>query len=146
LDIPSGTGRHSRLLAAEGYRVVAADLDYDLLKRACTTESGGHVSAIGSVRLDATRALPFKPSTFDLALVVHFQVSEVLRHIEPVLKDDGVLIVETFGGNGENWRMLPRLGEIHTQLSSAFTLLKYNERPVKRKPAYVTVKLVARKK
>jgi SAM-dependent methyltransferase len=145
LDIPSGEGRHSRFLASRGFQVVAADLDLKALLRGVSASCGLNPSMIVPVCLDATKPLPFPPATFDLVLIVHLQMDSVLRQVDSVLKKDGFLVLETFGGQGENWRGLPRVNEIRGQLEKAFHLLQYVERAVGKARDRVTVKAVGRK-
>ena len=145
LDIPSGEGRHSRFLASRGFLVVAADLDLKALLRGVSASRGPNPSKIVPVRLDATKPLPFPPATFDLVLVVHLQMDFVLRQVDSVLKKDGFLVLETFGAQGENWRGLPRVNELRSQLEKVFHLSQYRERVVGKAPDRVTVKAVGRK-
>jgi SAM-dependent methyltransferase len=146
LDIPSGEGRHSRFLASQGYRVISADLDIKALLRGASASRRPKRSVIACVRLDATKPLPFWSDTFDLALIVHFQVDSILPQIDSVIKKGGFLVLETFGAHGENWRNLPLAGELRRQLEKVFHLLQYIERPVKKSPDRVTVRAVGRKK
>jgi SAM-dependent methyltransferase len=146
LDIPSGEGRHSRFLAGQGFQVVSADLDMKALLRGASASRGRKRSAIACVRLDATKPLPFSSDTFDLALIVHFQVDSILPQINSVIKKGGLLVLETFGAHGENWRSLPLAGELRRQLEEVFHLLQYMERPVKKASDRVTVKAVGEKK
>jgi SAM-dependent methyltransferase len=145
LDIPSGEGRHSRFLASRGFQVVSADLDLKALLRGVSASRGPNPSKIAPVRLDATKPLPFPPATFDLALIVHFQMDSILQQIDSVLKKDGFLVLETFGAQGENWRSLPRVNELRRQLEKVFHLSQYVERAVGKAPDRVTVRAVGRK-
>src|SRR5689334_10144682 len=66
LDLPSGFGRHSLFLAAQGNRVVAADIDEYGLSQSLATwrnvkKRRGEMSA---VLLDARHPLPFLPASF----------------------------------------------------------------------------------
>jgi SAM-dependent methyltransferase len=145
LDIPSGEGRHSRFLASQGFQVVSADLDMKALLRGAPARRGAKSAMLGSVRLDATKSLPFPPDTFDLVLIVHFQMDSILPQIESVIKKGGFLVLETFGAHGQNWRSLPSASELQSQLKQVFHLLQYVERAVKKSPDRVTVKAVGRK-
>jgi SAM-dependent methyltransferase len=145
LDIPSGEGRHSRLLASRGFKVVSADLDLEVLLRGMAVSSSRNPSMIAPVRLDAAKPLPFPPGTFDLVLIVHLQMHLVLRQIDSVLKKGGFLVLETFGAQGENWRSLPRVRELRGQLEQSFHLSQYIERAVGKAPDRVTVRAVGRK-
>jgi SAM-dependent methyltransferase len=146
LDIPSGEGRHSRFLASQGFQVVSADLDMKALLRGTSANRRPERQTITSVRLDAAKPLPFRPGTFDLALIVHVQMDSILPQIESVIKKGGFLVLETFGAHGENWRSLPLASELGSQLEEVFHLLKYVERAVKKAPDRVTVRAVGRKK
>jgi SAM-dependent methyltransferase len=144
LDIPCGDGRHSRLLASVGMDVISVDLDrHSLLWGGAVNGSGDRVLAICA---DATRELPFADALFDLALVVHFPLVEVLPPLVRCVKPGGLLILESFGAQGGNWLSLPLLGQIQQMLSSAaFALLRYEEAPVRRHAERVVLKTVARK-
>jgi len=144
LDIPCGHGRHSLLLAKLGMQVISADLDPTALlaARAANREQ---LRTILALRLDANRPLPFKDGVFDLVVVVHFSLFEIVRSVAPVLKVGGHLILETYGAQGENWRELPRKDDVASQLARQFELLKYIERSVRRAPERVTLKAVCRK-
>jgi SAM-dependent methyltransferase len=123
LDVPAGYGRHALALAALGHQVVAADLEPDGLKHARGPDCL-------PVVLDATRDLPFPPSTFDLVLVVHFLAPRLIERAAAVLRPGGHLLLESFGGQGENWRALPAEGEMRAALQGHFELRDYVERLV----------------
>jgi SAM-dependent methyltransferase len=145
LDIPSGEGRHSRFLASQGFQVVSADLDMKALLRGASASRGPNMATITSVRLDATKSLPFPSGTFDLALVVHFELDSILPQIESVIKRGGFLVLETFGSHGQNWRNLPLATELQRRLDGKFHLLQYVERATRKDPDRVTVRAVGRK-
>jgi SAM-dependent methyltransferase len=146
LDIPSGEGRHSRFLADQGFQVISADLDMDALLRGASVSLGLKKSTIASVCLDATKSLPFPLDTFDLVVVVHFQMDSILPQVEPVLKHGGLLVLETFGSHGENWRTLPFAGELRARFAGTFDLLEYVERAARKAPDRVIVRATARKR
>jgi len=146
LDIPSGEGRHSRLLASFGMRVISADLEITALTRSVEAASHACRQRVAAVRLDATKRLPFKDGIFDLVLIVHFHLQDLLSSVERLVKNDGLLIVESYGGHGENWRTLPLAGDTSAQLSDGFRLIQYKESPVRKNPEHVTVKAVGRKR
>lgn len=146
LDIPSGEGRHSRFLASHGFQVISADLDMKALLHAASLSGGPKKPTITSVCLDATKSLPFLAGTFNLALIVHFQMDSILPQIESVIKQGGFLVLETYGAHGQNWRNLPLAGELKRQLEGTFHLLQYVERTVRKVPDRVTVRAVGRKR
>ena len=145
LDIPSGDGRHSRLLASYGMRVISADLDNIALARGVAA-AGSLSGQIAPVRLDATKPLPFGDGVFDLVLIIHFQLKDVLPLVKRLVRSDGLQILETYGGHGENWRGLPLAGQMSTELSGEFDLVHYKESPVRKQRQHVTVKAVGRKR
>ena len=61
LDVPCGWGRHSVLLAEQGFDVVGADLSFDLLKHG----TPGPLYAAADVRLQ-----PFRDASFDAVINV----------------------------------------------------------------------------
>ena len=63
LDMPCGFGRHSRLLAARGFRVTGVDLSEAYLARARAAEGGGEVTWARADMREFRR-----PGAFDVAL------------------------------------------------------------------------------
>lgn len=141
LDIPCGSGRHVVLLSTFCTEVVAADMDVAVLQSPANTQFGAL-----RVQLDADKKLPFQRAIFDVVVVVHPQSLTLLAAVPMTLRCGGHLILETFGAQGENWRSLPRPGEIKRRLSVDFDLIAYLERKVHVDPSAVIVKGVFRKK
>ena len=132
--MPSGAGRHIALLRTSGYEVVAADLDLRLLRLMPHLVPGTL-----QVVLDARKALPLAPGSFDLVVSIHPVVFGFLADVPELLRPGGHLVFETFGAQGKNSRELPRAGDI----ASAVTPLKpicYLEKPTQGMPDRVTVK------
>jgi SAM-dependent methyltransferase len=130
LDMPAGYGRHSLVLAEAGHAVIAADIDADRLAAVADTyDRAALKGTIECVVADGTQALPFKPRTFDLILVVHFVADNLVRHLRPLLREGGHLLFESFGGHGENYKALPQPGEMKQALAG-FDILDYRERPI----------------
>jgi SAM-dependent methyltransferase len=146
LDIPSGAGRHSRLLASHGMQVVSADLDLKSLERGASQRSEEFKDRVWPVRVDAMAELPFRADQFDLVLVVHFQLTDVVENLTRLIKPDGILILESYGAHGENWRTLPKVGQMAEMLASSFSLAHYKESQLRRQPQRVTLRAIARKK
>ena len=142
LDLACGYGRHTYLLNTHGYSVISGDISIDGL-RVIKQETPQEACCIN---LDATKNLPFKDNTFDLVLAVHYVDDGLLTRMASLIKLDGYLIYETYGGQGENWRTLPKKGEVADVLSSQFTILKLRESFVGPKlNQHVSVKVFARK-
>ena len=105
------------------------------------------MAAIDGVVADGSRALPFRTGSFDLVLVVHFIPRHLIDLVGRPLRPGGHLIVETFGGQGENWRDLPERSRLRAELEPEFEILAYRERlvgPETRQAA--AVKLLAQKR
>jgi SAM-dependent methyltransferase len=134
LDLPSGSGRHIALLRASGYGVVAADLDVRLLRLAAH-------AAPGTLRvvLDAAKALPLAPGSFDLVVSIHPVVVSFLADVPGLLRPGGHLVFETFGAQGKNSRELPQAGEIASAVAP-LKPIRYLEKPTRGMPDRVTVK------
>ncbi len=146
LDMPCGHGRHSLLLAMYGIDVLSADLDSAALTDTIQAAKRQPCSSILALQLDAHRPLPFRESVFDLVVVVHFSVIDIVGIVTPLLKVGGHLILETFGAQGENWKGLPKRNHVAMQLAPQFNLVVYQEAPVRRSPEHVTLKAVARRR
>lgn len=122
------------LLRTSGYQVVAADLDVRLLRL-------GPCAAPGALRmvLDATKALPLAPGSFDLVVSIHPIVLSFLTEVPGLLRPGGHLVFETFGAQGKNSRELPRAGDIASAVAP-LKPIRYLEKPTRGMPDRVTVK------
>jgi SAM-dependent methyltransferase len=135
IDIACGTGRHAHLMAINGCDVVALDIDKDILIKCQLTSSSLKMagiinSKVHMVQANATKVLPFKSTTFDLAIVIHFPRAFQFNEIGRVLGEGGYLIYETIGRQGENWRDLPQLGSVRNAvLEQGASVLDYREHP-----------------
>lgn len=138
LDLPCGFGRHSQLLVDAGFHVIAADLDFTRLVVARKALSAS--DRVGFLQLDATSELPLFPASFDLVLVVHPPYTNVVLNAAAMVRSGGHLIFETFGKQGENWRRLPRPGEIADALSQDFEQISYVEQIARRVPPAVVAR------
>ncbi|WP_352477750.1 class I SAM-dependent methyltransferase [Mesorhizobium sp. M0045] len=147
LDVPSGFGRHSLFLAAQGNQVVAADIDQhrlDQLMASWRTLMPGQGN-LQAVLVDAEQSLPFSREAFDLVLVIHYVSDRVIEAVCPLIRTGGFLIYETFGAHGLNRRNLPIAGQTANRVSG-FEVLDLRERPVRTAAGeIVTVKMLARK-
>lgn len=96
LDLAAGSGRHARLLAARGARVLAVDRDADALAalagvagvttRVCDLEGG---------------AWPLAGERFDAIVVVNYLHRPQFPHLRAALAAPGVLLYETFAQGNE---------------------------------------------
>lgn len=145
LDLGCGYGRHAIWLGSLGHSVTGVDMDETRAR--ALARFAREDRSVAALVADATHTLPFRAGSFDLVLVVHFVPPELVKLTTPILRPSGYLIVETFGGNGGNWRTLPPPGRFRAELGGAFDILEYQERLVgPTKSEAVSVKLVARKR
>lgn len=119
LDLACGYGRHTNILREKGFVVVSGDLVIDGLKM---IKKEFHSDAC--VCLNARADLPFCDGSFDLILAVHYVDKGLLSRIARLLSPGGLLIYETYGGQGENWRFLPVQGELENELLPNFIIIK----------------------
>lgn len=92
LDLACGSGRHTRMLAARGLRVVALDRNAELL----APLAGDNVQA-WEHDLEAEDAVwPFEAGRFSLIVVTNYLHRPLFADLARSLAPDGVLIYETF--------------------------------------------------
>lgn len=110
LDLGSGAGRDSRLLAGGGRRVVAADLAVRLLRTSRTTCHDEGV-AVPHVQLDMVR-LPFADGVFGgtwaSGSLLHLPVAmmeSVLSEILRTLAAGGVAFISMRAGDTQGWQV-----------------------------------------
>jgi SAM-dependent methyltransferase len=141
LDFACGYGRHTHLLASEGFTVVSCDLAFDGL------QAIKRYSPYGScVCMNAHADLPFRDHSFNLVLITHYVQKGLLSRITKLISPGGFLIYETFGGQGENWRLLPVAGELEDELAPDFSVLKKTARFVgPEDDQHLNIKLFAQK-
>ena len=98
LDLACGSGRHSRLLAAQGFRVCAVDRDPQAL---------GLLGGIAGVMVrlaDLERGpWPLQGLKFDAVIVTHYLHRPLFPRILDALAPAGVLIYETFASGNERF-------------------------------------------
>ena len=91
LDLACGYGRHARLFAQRGARVLAVDRDADALAAI------GGVPGVETCRIDLeASAWPFAGERFDAIVVSNYLHRPALAHIVAGVADDGALLYETF--------------------------------------------------
>jgi SAM-dependent methyltransferase len=126
LDLAAGSGRHTRLLRASGYRVAAVDRD---------------ASGLSDLRGDAgveiveadleTGRWPFAEQSFDGVVVTNYLHRPLLPLLAGSLTDGGVLIYETFAegneayGRPSNPDFLLREGELLDAFSPRLRIVAY---------------------
>jgi SAM-dependent methyltransferase len=140
LDAPCGYGRNAVALAALGCTVIGVDQDRKRLLILEQTKAT-YIAASASLGISGgnvvtvcadlnTRAWPFAPSSFSAIICVHFPVVHLISSFISSLQDGGHIYVETFGGHGENFRVLPKSGQLKELLSRDVEFKYYKERKV----------------
>lgn len=127
LDVASGSGRHARLLARHGYRVVAVDRD------AAALASLDGVPGVTTMLRDLEGDLPwpFFPRTAAGVVVTNYLHRPLLGDIVASVAPSGWLIYETFAqgneryGKPSNPDFLLRPGELFDAVSSALEVVAY---------------------
>jgi SAM-dependent methyltransferase len=91
LDLACGRGRHARWLASLGCRVTALDRDAEALA------SLRKLPGIDVLEFDLEQGIwPFSPAAFDVIVVSRYLHRPLMPDLLSALRDDGVLIYETF--------------------------------------------------
>jgi SAM-dependent methyltransferase len=96
LDVAAGGGRHARLFASRGARVLAVDRDAGALAGLAGVE--GVQTRV--VDLEGT-AWPLAGETFDAVVVTNYLHRPLFPHLRTALAVDGVLLYETFAMGNE---------------------------------------------
>jgi len=102
LDLGSGPGRHSKVIAGKGIRVVAADISRRMLE--IVLDGTKNLSYLVDAVICDMSSLPFRDRAFKgvlfLAAIHHIQGEErrlnVLREVRRVLKDGGLLVISAW--------------------------------------------------
>jgi len=97
LDLACGRGRHARLVAGWGLRVVALDHDAEAL-RALAGDARRAGLAISPLRADAEApsGLPLRPGSFGAVVVTRFLHRPLAPALAALLQPGGLLVYETF--------------------------------------------------
>jgi SAM-dependent methyltransferase len=92
LDLACGAGRHTRLLAQRGYRVVALDGDVS----GVADLAGDDAVEVVAADLENGRPFPLAGRRFGLVVVTNYLHRPVLDDIVAAVADGGRLLYETF--------------------------------------------------
>jgi len=127
LDLACGSGRHSRFLAAQGFRVCAVDSNELALQ-------GLHDVGITTLLADLeSDPWPLQKSSFDGVVVTNYLHRALFPHIICALATAGVLIYETFAAGNErfgkpsNSDFLLRPGELLEVARSRLRVVAYED-------------------
>jgi len=128
LDLASGSGRHARYLAAQGYDVIAVDRD----EAALATLASSPGVRVRAADLEAA-PWPFAPGEFDGVVVANYLHRALFGDLLAALAPGGVLIYETFMqgnerfGRPSNPAFLLRPGELLDLLRDRLTVVAFEQ-------------------
>ena len=145
LDAPCGYGRNALLFGTMGLDVYCVDIDEVALTFLSQQRCAGSMICLKEDLNTIPPSLCSKQ--FAAILNIHF----VAPHLVPWWKDSlipgGYLYIETFDNRGENYRQLPRSGEIQEILKDDFDFVLNQERHAGPDGTdAVTVRLLAQKR
>jgi SAM-dependent methyltransferase len=92
LDLACGSGRHTRLLAAQGMQVLALDRNAELL----APLAGPRVNTLVHDLEAEDARWPFEPGRFALIVVTNYLFRPLFPQLAASLRPDGILVYETF--------------------------------------------------
>jgi SAM-dependent methyltransferase len=96
LDVAAGSGRHARLFASRGAKVLAMDRDAAALGQL------SNVEGVETLVADLEQgAWPLAGQTFDAIVVTNYLHRALFPHLRRALAPDGVLLYETFAMGNE---------------------------------------------
>ncbi len=147
LDLAAGAGRHTALLLAKGFQVVAADRDVTALRAAF-----GENAACRAVELDLEDGGPWRLGRgYDGIVVANYLHRPLLPLLAQALAPGGVLIYETFMrgqerlGKPSNPDFLLAPGELRQTYAGTLELIAFEE-GVFNEPRPATLQRIAARK
>ena len=137
LDIAAGRGRHSLLLASQGFQVDAIDRDESALAHLATSAQRHALPAITTRVLDLEQptsyAADLGESVYDVILVFFYLHRPLFPAILGALKPGGLLVYETFTLDNHMYHQHPKRREFCLspnellRLTSSLHVLHYDE-------------------
>lgn len=126
LDIACGMGRNAKLLAGMGFEVDALDISEVAIKS---------LKGLENIKAEVVDfdTYTLKENTYDLIICTYFLERKLFPQIDLALKEEGVLIYETFMHDEKNTKVpsnkafLLEKGELKKSFSSTYTIIHYNE-------------------
>ena len=144
LDLAAGHGRHARLFASRGARVVAVDRDASALA------SLHDVTGIETRVLDLESGpWPLTNERFDAIVVANYLHRPSFLPLLAALADDGVLLYETFArgneahGRPSNPDFLLEKDELFRIVESRFTVVAFEQGVIAAPPSGAVVQRLA---
>lgn len=147
LDLACGGGRHTRLFADRGYRVVAVDRD---LGRLGDLARGPRVEAIAA-DLESGAPLPFRGRRFAGVVVTNYLYRPLLGALVEAVEPGGVLLYETFAtgnerfGRPSNPEFLLRPGELLDAVRGRLRVIAYEDLDVEEPRPAAVQRIAARR-
>jgi len=93
--------------------------------------AGVNIGQIFTVCADLTaEGWPVAPSSVSAIICIHFAMLELVPSFMSSLQVGGHIYGETFGGQGQNFRELPKAGQLRELLSRHVEFKYYKERKV----------------
>ncbi len=137
LDVASGVGRHTLLLASRGYTIDAVDRDTVALTQLATAAQARKYTGIATKPIDlelpAPNELDLGRETYDVILVFFYLARSLFPHLLTALKPGGMLVYETFTIDNHLQHHHPKRrefcfaqGEL-LELASSLRVLHYDE-------------------
>ncbi len=168
LDVGCGGGRHSIILAKEGFKVYGIDFSNSAIKTAKENAEAAKVTKNAFFRVGDALKLPYKGQFFDIinddGCLHHLAKKDwqkYLQNIIRVLKDDGILRIKVFSKNcnfykksrpmktPKNWILVPgkdytyffEKNEIVNLFANDFEIIKIEEKyhPIMREKKFFFV-------
>lgn len=128
LDVACGSGRHTRLAAGQGHRVVALDRNVDALAGI------EDLSGVIVVRADIeTDKWPLTGQKFDVVVVTNYLHRPLFPELLRSVSETGLLIYETFArgnerfGRPSNPVFLLEPGELYDRVHTSLRVLGYED-------------------
>ncbi|MDX2221002.1 MAG: methyltransferase domain-containing protein [Burkholderiales bacterium] len=145
LDLACGAGRHANWLAAQGFQVLAVDIDLGRL--------GSLPGNVTTMQADLEGAAwPFRGELFEAVVVTNYLHRERFDLLLACVAPNGVLIYETFAvgnerfGKPSNPNFLLQLGELRHRVGEAFEVLGFEEGEVELPRPAVIQRICARRR
>ena len=129
LDLASGSGRHSLLLAGMGFRVEAVDRDKAAMAALAVRDPRISVR-VADLEADPW---PYEGVTFDAVVVTNYLFRPLMPRLIDALDENGILIYETFmvgnerHGKPSNPDFLLRSGELLDVLRPALVVIGFEQ-------------------
>ncbi|MEC9101833.1 MAG: class I SAM-dependent methyltransferase [Pseudomonadota bacterium] len=134
LDLAGGSGRHTRFLTQQGFKLLLLDNDIAKAKDLQDVEN----IVLMEYDLEDGSTLPFPKSSFQGVVVTNYLYRPIFPQLLDLLDDGGILIYETFAvgnekyGRPTNPDYLLKSGELISLVSSQMRIIAYEEGLVRR--------------